>query len=66
MKCIAGIGKLCLTNYNLGYAFANGIFVLAEGLDVFRPDPIATVWRMIPSGNLSFTKRTLVGWMSGS
>jgi hypothetical protein len=39
---------------------------MAEGLDIFILGPIATGGRMIPSGNLSFSKRTLVGWMSGS
>jgi hypothetical protein len=37
---------------------------LTEGLDVFRLGAIATGGRMIPSGNLSFGKRTLIGWMS--
>jgi hypothetical protein len=62
MKCIAGIGKLCFTNYNLGYAFANGIFALAEGLDMFRLDPIATGWRMIPSSICPLQKEL---WLDG-
>jgi hypothetical protein len=38
---------------------------LAEALDIFRLRAIATGagGRMSPSGNLSFTKITLVGWM---
>jgi hypothetical protein len=32
---------------------------------MFRPGDTATDGNMNPSGNLSFTKRTLVGWMSG-
>jgi hypothetical protein len=50
----------------MGCAYTNGIVVLAEGLDMFRLGPIAAGGRMIPSGNLSFTKINLVGWMSGS
>jgi hypothetical protein len=42
------------------------VVVLAEGLDVFRPGASATGGNMNPTDNLSFTKRTLVGWMSGS
>jgi hypothetical protein len=34
---------------------------LAEGLDMFRLVAVATDGRMILSGNLSFTKITLVG-----
>jgi hypothetical protein len=52
--------------YNWGCVYASGIFIVAEGLDMFKLEAIATDRRMIPSGNLSFTKRTLVGWMSGS
>jgi hypothetical protein len=40
--------------------------VLAEGLYMFRLRAVATGWKMVPSGNLSFTKTTVVGWMSGS
>jgi hypothetical protein len=65
-KHIAGIGKQCLINSNWGCAYTNGIVVLAEGLDMFRLEPIAPGGRMIPSSNLSFAKRTLVVWMSGS
>jgi hypothetical protein len=66
MKCIAGISKICLTNHNLGYAYTNGIVVLAEGLDMFRLGPIAFGGRMIPSGNLFFTKRTLLDGCLGA
>jgi hypothetical protein len=34
---------------------------LVEGLDTFKLGAVATGGRMIPSGNMSFTKRTLVG-----
>jgi hypothetical protein len=50
---------------NWGYAYGNGFVVLAEGLDMFRLGAIATGGNMNTSGNLSFTKRSLVGWMSG-
>jgi hypothetical protein len=53
-------------NYTWGYSDANRIDVSAEGIDLFRLGAIATDGRMIQSGNLSFTKGTLVGWMSGS
>jgi hypothetical protein len=46
-------------------AYANGIAVLAEVLDVFRLRGIATGGRRLPSGNLFFAKITVVGWMSG-
>jgi hypothetical protein len=46
---------------NWGYAYANGIVVLAEGLDMFRLRAIATGGKVNPTGNLSFTKTTLVG-----
>jgi hypothetical protein len=39
----------------------NGYVVLAEGLDVFTAGAIASGGKMNPSGNLSFTKTTLVG-----
>jgi hypothetical protein len=35
--------------------------LLADGLDMFRLEAIATGGRKIPSGNLSFARRTLVG-----
>jgi hypothetical protein len=41
-------------------------FVLVDDLDMFRLGAIAAVGRMVPSGNLSFAKITLVGWLSGS
>jgi hypothetical protein len=53
-------------NWKRGCAYANGVFVMAEGLDMFKLGASATGGTMIPSGNLSFMKRTLVGWMSGS
>jgi hypothetical protein len=46
--------------------YAKGFAVLAEGLDMFRLVAIDTGDKMNPSGNLSFKKRTLVVWMSGS
>jgi hypothetical protein len=33
---------------------------------MFRPEAVATGGWMMPSGNLSFTKGTLFGWMCGS
>jgi hypothetical protein len=36
---------------------------MAEGLDMFKLGAVATGGRMIPSGNLRFTKRTLVEWL---
>jgi hypothetical protein len=42
-----------------------GLFFLAEGLDVFRLRATVTGGKGIPSGNMSFVKITLVGWMSG-
>jgi hypothetical protein len=63
---MAGIDKQSLINYNYGCAYANGIVVLAEGLVMFSVGAIASGGRMIPSGNLSFSKRTLVEWMYGS
>jgi hypothetical protein len=45
----------------LGYAYVNGFLALAEGLDVFILGVIAAGGNMNPSGNLSFTKRALVG-----
>jgi hypothetical protein len=53
-------------NYNWGCAYAKGIVVLAEDVDVFRLGVIDTSGRMISSGNLSFEKRTSGGWMSGT
>jgi hypothetical protein len=54
-----------LINCNCGCAYNNRIVVLAEDLDTFGLRVVAAGGRMLPSGNLSFTKRTLVGWMSG-
>jgi hypothetical protein len=47
-------------------AYANGIVVVAESFDMFGVGSIATEGRIIASGNFSFTKRTLAGWISGS
>jgi hypothetical protein len=44
----------------------DGFIVLAEGLDVFRLRAVDTDRFRLPSGNLFFAKRTLVGWVSGS
>jgi hypothetical protein len=66
MKCRVGIGEQSLIHYNWVCAYSDGIFVLAEGLDMTRPRALATGKRMISSGNLSYAKRTLVGWMSGN
>jgi hypothetical protein len=66
MKRIAGIGKQSLIDCNRGCAYANGTVALAEDLDMFWLGAIDTGGRTIPTSNLSFAKRTLVGWMSGS
>jgi hypothetical protein len=60
MKRIARIGKQSCINCNWGCAYANGIVVLAEGLDMFRPGDITTAGRMIPLDNLFFAK---ILWM---
>jgi hypothetical protein len=39
--------------------------VLTEGLGVFIRRTVAVDGRRLPSGNVSFAKRTSVGWMSG-
>jgi hypothetical protein len=36
MKCIDRIGKQNLIYENWGYAYANGIVLLAEGLEMLR------------------------------
>jgi hypothetical protein len=41
---------------------ARGV-VVVKGLDIFRLGAIATDGTMIPSGNLTFMKRNLVGWL---
>jgi hypothetical protein len=51
---------------NWRYAYASGFVVLAEGLDMFRIGAIVTDGNMNTSGNLSFKKISLVGWMSES
>jgi hypothetical protein len=60
------MGKGTLSTVTGGYAYGNGFIVWAEDLDVFRLRSIAIDGNMNPSGNLFFTKRTIVGWMSGS
>jgi hypothetical protein len=65
MKRTAEIGKWCLKNCNWEHAFAN-IIVLAQRIDLFRLGIIAIGDRLFSLGNLSFAKRTLVGWMSGN
>jgi len=47
-----------------GYAHANGFVVLSESLYMFRLRAVATGEKMNPSGNLFFTKRNLVEWVS--
>jgi hypothetical protein len=68
MKRIAGIGKGTIVRPTVtgGIAYANGFVVLAEGLDMFRLGAVATGGNMNLSGNLSFTKINLVGWISDS
>jgi hypothetical protein len=58
--------KWRLNNSNRGYVYADGFVVLAEGLYRFTLGAVATDGKMNPSGNLSFIKRTSVGWMSWS
>jgi hypothetical protein len=53
-------------NYNWGHAHAKGLVVLTECLDVFSLRAVVTGGKANPSGNLSFTKRNLIGWMSRS
>jgi hypothetical protein len=43
-----------------------GLLFLADGLDTFRLGSIVTGGKKNPSGRLPCTKRTLVGWISGS
>jgi hypothetical protein len=57
---IAGNGKQILKDSNWAYDYANWFIVLAEYLDMFRLGAIAADGKMNPSGNLSFTNRTLV------
>jgi hypothetical protein len=51
MKHVAGIGKQTLMDYNWGCAYANGLVVLVEGIDVFRLGTVAFGEKMNPSGN---------------
>jgi hypothetical protein len=53
-------------NSNWIYVYANGIFVLAEGLDMFGLGPIVSGGRKTPSEILSFEERNLVVWISVS
>jgi hypothetical protein len=57
-------GKRYFINCNWGYAADNGSGVLMEGLNLFRLGTSAAGGKMMPSGNLFFTKGTLIGWMS--
>jgi hypothetical protein len=63
-KCTAAVDKESLKHSNWGYAYANGFVVLSEGLHMFNLRAIATGANIDPSGNLSTTKRTFVGWLS--
>jgi hypothetical protein len=46
---------------NWGRAYANGLVVVAEVLNVSIQRDVAAGGRRLPSGNLYFAKRTLVG-----
>jgi hypothetical protein len=48
---------------NLGYDYADGSVLLAEGLNVPRLGAAATGGKINPSGNLSHTEGILVGWV---
>jgi hypothetical protein len=61
----AGNGKRNLNYSNWETAYDNGFVVLAEGRDIFTLGAIAVGGNMNPSGNLSFAKNTLVGWICG-
>jgi hypothetical protein len=63
VKRRAGSEKGSLENNNWRYAYVNRFDILAKG--IFRLEAIFSSGKMNLSGNLSFTKRTLVGWMSG-
>jgi hypothetical protein len=63
-KHIAGVGKESFLNCSWECAKAK-VVVLADGLGVFRPEAVTGGGKMIPSGNMSFHKRTLIGWTSG-
>jgi hypothetical protein len=41
-----------------------GFAILVEGPDMFKIRDVAAGGRRFPLGNLSFAKRTLVGWTS--
>jgi hypothetical protein len=63
---VAGIGKGTICTITEGNAYAEGFVVLTEGLDMFRVGATATGGNMDPSGNLFFTERSLLRWISGS
>jgi hypothetical protein len=54
--------KQGLVSCNWEFGYTNKFVALAERLDIFRLEAIATNGRMIPS----FTERTSVGWISDS
>jgi hypothetical protein len=62
LKHIAGSGKRCLISYNWECSYANGIIVVAEGIDIPRLGAIATGGRIISSGNFSLFEKDF-GWM---
>jgi hypothetical protein len=55
-----------LTYNNGRCAYANGSIVVAEVQDAFRLRAVGTGGSMIPSGDMCFAKRIVVGWMPGS
>jgi hypothetical protein len=63
-ELISGIGEQCIINHNWGCAYAEGFVLLAEGFDMFVLRNVAAGGRRLPSGSLSFGKRTLVGWLN--
>jgi hypothetical protein len=66
-KRTAGIGEHCLSLWpGLWLRWRFFFFALAEVLDMFRLGVVAIGGTRLPSGNLSFAKITLLGWMSGS
>jgi hypothetical protein len=66
MKRIAGFVKGTLSTVTGDMLMLTVLFVLPEGFDIFKLGTIVTGGKMNLSGNLSFTKITLVGWMFGS
>jgi hypothetical protein len=53
---MAGIGKISLKIINFVYARASGFAFLAELLDTFRQEAIATAGKINPSANLPLRK----------